>query len=161
MSDTVIAAALNALYDQGILNTYLAAEIAANRLYVSDGPPISKWDSATILVLGAGPVQDDESETTLESNWSSMAVNGTNADVDEIFQVPCGITTILGESNMRAARATAFAVYAAYAAFLRGTTLGIPQVMWCYSTIGSVGQRPTADGAEVLIRFNAYIRTRI
>jgi len=160
VSDTVLSSVLDNLYDQMIAVSFLAAEITADRLRTSDGPPLSDWGARTMLAVGARPVQDDESETNGAWSWAAMGVNGTLCDVDEVITVPCGIATLSGDADMRTARHTAIAVYTSAAAFIRGTTLAIPQVMWCLPQLNSLHQRQTGDGAEVFIDFSAIIQTR-
>lgn len=162
MSLSVIADVLDALYDGLIAETTIAAKVAAGQLFVSDGPPLSDWSAPSILVVGSGPVQDDDSQSETTSSWATLGVDGTNADVEDILTVPLGVTTLIGDATqMRAARREAFTIYAAAYAYIRGTTLAIPQVMWCQPTGASIALQQTADGAEILLRFSARIVTRI
>lgn len=161
MSDTRLADILDALYDGLIAETYIAAELAAERLKVFDGPPSIDWSGTSMLVVGGRPVQDDTSETTGSWDWGSLGVSGTQASIDEWVFVPCGIATVLGEANARTARRTAIAIYAKAAAYIRGTTLGLDVVMWCIPQLTALKQQQTTSGAEVFIDFTAGIRTRI
>jgi hypothetical protein len=163
MSDTRLADITDALYDQMIAEAYIAEEIAENRLYTFDGPPIGAMPPGSILSVGASPSIDDETvSTTVEWNWGSLGVSGAHADIDEWIRVPCGIHTLNGNSDqMREARRTAIAIYAKAAAFIRGTTLSIPQVLWCIPQPGALTQLQTPQGAEVIISFTANVRTRI
>lgn len=167
MSETIWADVLDKMYDLVIAETYIAAEIAAERLKVFDGPPVNQYDEDTILTIGGLPVQTEgEPETTSEWNWAAMGVNGTLADVDDAFSVPCGIHTVLGEANLRTARRAAIAVFAKVAALYRGPALsvalaGIGHVLWSIPQMNSLRQSYTADGAECLIIFSVHVRTRI
>lgn len=161
MSDTRLADILDALYDGLIAETYIAAEISAERLKAFDGGAVTDWSAISMLVIGGRPFPEDLSETTSSWDWGSLGVSGTSADVDEWIFVPCGIATQLGETDLRAARRTAIAIYAAAAAFIRGTTLSIPQVMWCIPQPNALRQEQTSSGAEVFVDFTAAIRTRI
>lgn len=162
MSESIWADVLDKMYDLVIAETYIAAEIAAERLKAFDGPAINDFSAPTMMTIGGWPVQTDvEPETTSEWNWAAMGVSGTLADVDDAFSVPCGIQTFLGESNQRTARRTAINVFAKAAALYRGTTLTLGQVMWCTPQLNSLRQQNTADGAECLITFSVHVRTRI
>ena len=161
MSESIWADVLDKMYDLVIAETYIAAEIAAERLKVFDGPAINDFSAATMMTIGGLPIQEDESETTSEWNWAAMGRDGTNADVDDAFSVPCGIQAVLGESNLRTARRTAINVFAKAAAVYRGTTLGLVGPMWLIPQMASLRQSNTADGAECLITFFVHVRTRI
>lgn len=163
MSDTRLADIADALYDQLIAETYIAAQITAQALRSFDGPPIGDMTSGSVLSVGASPSIDDETvSTSVEWDWGSLGVSGANADINEWIRVPCGIHTLNGNAQqMRQARRTAIAIYAKAAAFIRGTTLSIPQVMWCIPQPGTLTQLQTPQGAEVIIAFTANVRTRI
>lgn len=162
MSLSIVADVLDKLYDGLTADTTLAALVAAEQLIITDGPPITDWSAPSLLVVGSGPTQDDEQLIEADSNWATLATSGALADVDENLHIPCGITTVLGDATaMRSARRAAFDIYAAAYAFIRGTTLGLPQVMWCAPQFASMGLRQTADGAEILISFTAHVVTRI
>lgn len=162
MSESIWADVLDKMHDLVIAETYIAAEIAAERLKVFDGPPVNQFNGNTIFTIGGLPVQTEgEPETTSAWDWSSMGVSGTQADVDDAFSVPCGIHTVLGEASLRTARRTAITVYAKAAAFYRGSTLTLGPVMWLIPQMAGLRQSYTADGAECLITFNVHVRTRI
>ncbi len=163
MTDTRLADIADALYDQMIAEAYIAEQITAGALFTFDGPPIGAISPGSILSVGASPSLDDETvSTTVEWDWGSLGVSGAHADINEWIRVPCGIHTLNGASNqMRQARRTAIAIYAKAAAFIRDTTLGIPQVLWCIPQPGALTQLQTPQGAEVIIAFTANVRTRI
>lgn len=162
MSETIWADVLDKMHDLVIAESYIAAEITAERLKVFDGPPINDFSEDTILTIGGLPIQTEaEPETTSDWNWAAMGRDGANADVDDMFSVPCGIHTVLGKADVRAARRTAIDVYAKAAAFYRNTTLTLGPVMWLIPQMASLRQSYTADGAECLITFFVHVRTRI
>jgi hypothetical protein len=161
MSGSIWADVLDELYDFTVAETFLAAEIAAERLYVYDGPIVTTFNGPTLMTIGALPLTEDESQTTSEWQWAALGRDGANADVDDAFSIPVGIHTILGANDMRTARRTAITVYAAFAAMVRNTTLGLPGVMWCIPQMASLTQSPTADGSECLITCAVHVRTRI
>lgn len=161
MSDSVIATILNNLYDQMVAVTSIAASITAGDLKAYDGAVINDFSAPTMLTVGGLPITDDLAETASDWQWATLGVDGSSAQVDEVWHIPCGIETVLGEANLRTARTTALNLFVAAATFVRGTTLSIPQVMWCKPQLGAVRQMQTADGAEVLITFTAHVQTRI
>lgn len=162
MSDSVIATVFNNLYDQLVAETTISAEIAAGRLKAFDGPAVNDFSAVTMMTIGGFPiVEDEEPDTNSDWNWASLGRDGANADVDEIWHIPCGISTMLGEANSRAARTTALNIFAKAASFIRGTTLSIPQVMWAMPQVATIKQMQTQSGAECLILFSAHIQTRI
>ncbi len=161
MSGSIWADVLDAMYDQLVVQPYHAAEIAAERLRVSDGPYVNNFAGRTLMCIGALPVNDDESETSSDWEWASLGRDGANADVDDALAVPCGIHTKVGDRDMRKARRAAWDVFAATAAFYRGTTLDLGPVMWLIPQMATLRQSPTADGSEVLITFLVHVRTRI
>lgn len=164
MTDTRVADILDAIYDLFAANTYLAAEVTAERLKIFDGPPTVDWSAASMLCIGGLPIEDDESATEVNLNWGSLGRSGQYADVDENIAVPCGITTKLGDSTpagMRAARRTAITLYAKAASALRDSTLGIDVVMWCFSGVTGIRQAQTPSGSECFVAFTALVRTRI
>lgn len=163
MSATIWADVLDKLYDLAIVDTFIAAEIAAQRLLVYDGPVVNDLSKPSILTIGGIPKEGDESETTSEWTWSSMGRNGTNADVDDRFLVPCSVSTILGQADVRAARRTAITIYSAVAQMARSDVMStaLPQVMSCIPQMGSLTQSHTADGAECMLTFGVHVWTRI
>ncbi len=161
MSESIWADVLDELFDAIIAETFIAAEIAAERLTVFDGPSVTDFSGASIMTIGALPEQEDESLTSSEWNWASMGATGANADIDDAFSVPCGIHTILGDNNLRTTRRTAITLYAKVAALVRNSNLGLGAVMWCIPQVASLKQSPTADGSECLLFFNIHVRTRI
>lgn len=163
MSDTLLADVVDALYEQLIAVPDIADLIAAKQLRAFDGPLIGDASTGTILSVGSQPSFDGEdTSTTVEWDWATLGISGQFADVDEWIRVPCGIHSIGGNSaGMRDVRRTAIGVYAAAATFIRGTTLGIPRVMWCIPQPGSLTLFQTPRGAEVVLGFTANVRTRI
>lgn len=161
MSESIWADVLDKLYDLVIVETFIAAEITAERLKVFDGPSNTDFSGATMMTIGALPVMEDESETTSEWNWAAMGRTGANADVDDLFVVPCGIHTRLGRTDLRTARRTAIDVYAKAAAFYRNTTLTLNQVMWLIPRMATLKQEYTTSGAECLVTFGVHVTTRI
>jgi hypothetical protein len=161
VSDTVITTVLNNLYDQIIAEAFIAAEITAERLKTFDGSAINDFSAPSMMTIGGLPITDDLAEISSEWDWATLGVDGTNAQVDDVWHIPCGIHTFLGEANLRTARTTALALFTHAMSFIRGTTLGIPQVMWCMPQLATIRQSQTADGAEVLIAFSAHVQTRI
>lgn len=160
MSESIWADVLDKMYDLVIAEAYIAAEITAGRLKVFDGPALD-FSAKTMMTIGALPLVEDESETTSDWNWAAMGRTGANADVDDLFVVPCGIQTKLGEANQRTARRVAIDVYAKAAAFYRNTTLNLGAVMWLIPRLASLKQPYTTDGAECLITFGVHVTTRI
>jgi hypothetical protein len=161
MSNSVIVSVLNNLYDQAVAVTEVAAAITAGTLRVSDGPAINDFSEQTLMTLGGLPVHEDLAEAASDWNWATLGGSGALADVDEIWHIPCGIHTVIGDGVFRTTRAIALNLFVPVAQFIRGTTLSIPQVMWCTPSLATVRQSATADGAEVLITFSADIYTRI
>lgn len=163
MSDTLLADVVDALYDQLIAETFIAAQIAAQALRTFDGPPNGDMSPGSILSIGAQPTVDGEDvSTTVEWDWGSLGVSGQHADIDEWIRVPCGLHTIGGNSDgMRQVRRTAISLYAKAAAYIRGTTLSLPRVMWCIPQPGALTQFQSPQGAEVILAFTANVRTRI
>lgn len=162
MSDTRIADILDALYDVVVAQTDIAAAIAAKTLRAFDGPPAVDFSAGTMLVIGGAVNIDDEPQTEVTWEWGSLGVSGTFADVDEQIDIPCGISTKAGNSQaMRTLRRTAIGFYANAAAAIRGTTLSIPQVMWCTPAVSAIQQLQTQSGAECIVSFIARVRTRI
>jgi len=162
MSDTRIADVLDALYDLLVAQIDIAAAIEAKTLKVFDGPPTIDFSGASMLTVGGLPTVDDESQTEVEWAWATLGVSGSFAEVDETISVPCGITTKGGNSQaMRAVRRTAIELYAHAAEAIRGSTLSIPQVMWCTSAVSSIQQLQTSSGAECFVAFIARVQTRI
>ncbi len=162
MSATIWADVLDKMYDLVIEEPYIAAEVAAERLKVFDGPSVSDFSARTMMTIGALPVEEDESETTSTWDWSSLGRDGANADVDDALSVPCGISTRLGDSaDLRRARRVAINVFDKASAFYRGTTLNLPAVMWCIPQMSSLSQLYTQSGSECMITFLVHVRTRI
>lgn len=161
MSDTIWADVLDKMYDLAIEDPYIAAEVAAERLRVFDGPSVSDFSARTMLTIGGLPIEDDESDISSNWDWSSLGRDGANADVDDQLLVPCGISTRVGDASVRIARRVAINVFKATAAFYRGTTLDLPAVMWCIPQMASLRQIYTQSGAECLITFFVHVRTRI
>jgi hypothetical protein len=165
MSDTRVADVLDELYDLLAADSTLAALVTSNRLRIFDGPPVSDFAADSMLVVGGVAEVEDDTQTEVSWDWSSLGVSGALADVDEFIDVPCGIASKRGandpSSTIRALRRSAINIYAAAASAIRGSTLGIDQVMWCTCAVSSIKQMQTADGPECLIRFTARVRTRI
>lgn len=161
MSDTRLADILDALYDKLILESTLAAAIAAGDLTITDGPPITDFSSDSLLVVGGIPEQDNDPETTSTWDWSTLGRSGTYADIAEWIDIPLAVTSLSGDANVRTARRTAIGYYAKAAALIRGDWSGIDVVMWSICGPALLKQRQTADGAEVLLTFIARVRTQI
>jgi len=165
MSDSRVADVLDKLYDLVVANTTLAALVTSKRLRISDGPPSSDFAADSMLVIGGVAEVEDDTQTEVSWDWSSLGVSGALADVDEFIDVPCGVASKRGTNDssatIRQLRRSAINIYAAAASVIRGSTLGIDQVMWCTCAVSSVKQLQTADGPECLIRFTARVRTRI
>jgi hypothetical protein len=161
MSDSVAFDVLDALYDKFAADATLAAMVTAQTLQIFDGPGIITFSSGSILSVGAQPVVDDESTTAVSWDWATLGASGTLAEVDETLEVPCGISTKSGDQDFRATRATAESIWKAAAAVVRGTTLSIPQVMWCIPQLTAIKQLAGQNGTDVLVLFTAHVRTRI
>lgn len=163
MSDTRLADILDGLYDLFAADATLAPLVTANTLRIFDGPPSTDYAAPAMLVVGGDvdPV-DEDTTTQVQWDWATLGVDGAHASVDEVINVPCAIATVDGGvENMRTARRQAITIYAAAAAAVRGTTLGIDVVMWCIAGVSAIRQLQTASGAECLIRFDVHVRTRI
>lgn len=161
MSLTVIANAMDALYDVLVLDATLAASVTAGTLKIWDGPAFGDFSEQSILTVGAQPIVDADNATSVDWQWATMGVDGTNAQVDEAYDIPCGISTASGGTNMRTTRRTAFNLYEAAAAVIRGTTLSIPQVLWGIPQVTSVRYIQGESGSDCLVLFTAHFRTRI
>lgn len=162
MSDTRVADVLDELYDLLVAEPVIAAAIAAGTLAVFDGSPINDFSALTMLVVGGIPMVDESAEISVSWDWGSLGRSGEFADIDEWIDVPCAVKTVDGDAAaIRTARRTAITFYAKAASAIRGTTLGIGQVMWCTCAVASITQEQTDDGAEVTVSFIARIRTRI
>lgn len=162
MTDTRLADVLDAVYDLLAADTTIAAAVTAGTLKLFDGPPTVDWSGNSMLVVGGLPVEDDESETSVTWSWGSSGRSGEFADVDEWIDIPCGISSVSGNSHdMRALRRTAIGLYAKAASALRASTLNIDVVMWCTSAASAIKQIQTPSGAECIIAFTARVRTRI
>jgi hypothetical protein len=164
VTDTRVADILDALYNLWAADATLAAAVTAGTLKIFDGPPTIDFSARDMLCIGGLPVDDDDSETSVNLDWGSLGRSGQYADVDESIAVPCGIVSQLGDSTaagMRACRRNAINVYAAAASALRASTLGIDVVMWCLAGVTGIRQAQTQNGAECLIAFTALVRTRI
>lgn len=167
MSDTIVADVLDEVYDLFAADATLAALVAASKLRMFDGPVVSDYAADSMLVVGGrATVTDEEPRTEVQWDWASMGVSGAVSEVDEVILVPCGIAAKRGSNTtdvtIRDVRRSAINIYAAAASALRGSTLGLPRVMWCTSNVSSiVQQQTTVDGPECFIDFTAYIRTRI
>jgi hypothetical protein len=160
---TIWADVLDKLYDLTVAESFIAEEIAAQRLFVSDGPLINDFAGRSILVIGGIPVDDDESEVTSEWTWATMGRSGTNADVDDRFLVPCGISTVIGQNDLRSARRITIGIFSAVAQLMRSDAMSaqLPQVMWCIPQITSLKQLSTGDGSECSLTFGIHVLTRI
>lgn len=165
MSLTVIDALLNKLYDVMIADATIAAGIAADTIKVYDGPGLTDFSGGSILTIGARPVVDDDSTTSVDRDWSTMGVNATTAQMKEAYEIPCGISTRDANSNMRTVRGIAFGWYAVASAVIRaGDTLispTVPQVMWCQPQMSSIKQLRGNNGCDVVVNFNAVVITVI
>jgi len=141
----------------------MAAAISAGTLRTFDGPLTIDWAADSILVVG-GSIDADAPEgepQTADWDWHTLGVSGTAAQVDQPIIVPMAIGTRDGSVSMRTVRRTALTLYAAAAAFIRGTTLGIPQVMWCIPQTTRIRQIPSSSGSDCIIDFAAMIKTII
>lgn len=164
MTDTRVADVLDELYDLWAADTFIAAEVAADRLRIFDGPPEITFEADSMLVVGGSVLAEDTEEPATEVvwDWASMGVDGAHAEIDETILVPCQVSTINGDATaMRDARRTAITIFAAAAAAARNSTLGIPQVMWCTCSVSSIRQLQTESGAECVITFIVRVQTRI
>lgn len=162
MSESIWADVLDELYDTIVADSWFATEITAERLAVVDGAIVTDFSGPSLLTIGVHPEHEDESATVVsEWNWASMGATGAMADVDDAFSIPCGISTVLGDNDLRAARRTAITIFAKVAALVRNSNLGLSGVMWCIPQVASLRQLPTADGSECEISFNIHVRTRI
>lgn len=164
MSDSIAADVLDALYTLLAAEATLAAAVTAGNLVISDGPPVKDFSATTLLSIGAWPIVESEQqpEVTIATDWSSMGRDGALADVDQDIDVPFGIYAMEGNSDdMAAIRRTAITYFAKAASAVRGSTLGLGQVMWCLVRPAAISQTQTTNGAEVVIKANALIRTRI
>jgi hypothetical protein len=162
MTTTAIEAVLNGLYDTVIADATIAAGIAAETLRVYDGPGLTDFSGPTIVTIGARPVVDDESVTSAEFSWASLGVDGAHADVDEHWEIPCGISTRDANSVMRTARATAFTWTRAIHALVRNSSLGVPTVVLaCQPQITQVRQMRGQSGCDVIVNFSVVVWTRI
>lgn len=165
MSLTVVDALLNKLYDVMIADATIAAGITAETIKVFDGPIMSDFAGPTILTIGARPVVDDESVTQVDRDWNTMGVNATTAQIKEMYEIPCGISTRDANSNMRTCRGTAFGWYATASAVIRAidTLISptIPQVMWGQPQMASIRQLRGQNGCDVVVNFNAVVITVI
>lgn len=162
MTDTRVADVLTALYDLFVAEAYLAAEVTAGRLKIFDGPPAVDFEADSMLVVGGLPIVDDESETSVSWEWGSLGRSGQFADIDEVIDVPCGVSTVLGNSrDIRTARTSAITIYAKAASAIRASTLSLDVVMWCTTAVSAIKQTQTPTGAECLVAFTARVRTRI
>jgi hypothetical protein len=161
VSGSVFFDALDALYDKFAADATLAALVTAQTLKIFDGPALTDYSGPSILVVGARPVVDDDSASMSEWDWATFGVDGATAQVDDTLEIPCGISSRDGNNDMRACRHTARDIFLAAAAVVRGTTLSIPQVMWCIPQATSVRQFRGASGSDVVVTFTAHVRTRI
>lgn len=163
MSDTVVADILDHLFDEIAANATIAAAVAAGSLRLFDGPPATDWAAMAMLSVGGRVREDDDDPPTdLDDDWSTMGTSGTTAQIAEWVAVPCAIAIRDGSAKvMRTLRRTAIGYYAAAAATARGTTLSIPQVMWCIPSLGSIRQMQSTSGCEVFISFSVRVRTQI
>jgi hypothetical protein len=166
VSDTIVADVLDGVYDLFVANSAIAALVTAGTLRTFDGPPAVDWAADSMLVVG-GRVQVDDQDSTTEVawDWATMGVSGAVSEVDETIAIPCGIASKRGSSTtdatMRNVRRSAINIYAACGAALRGSTLSLPRVMWCTSSVSSIQQLQTPDGPECFVDFTAFVRTRI
>lgn len=162
MSDTRIADILDALYDLYIADAYLAAEVAANRLSIHDGPTTIELSKESILVIGGSVAVDEDAIGEVQWDWATLGVSGQFANIEEWVRIPCGISTTHGDADdMRALRRRAISIFAAAAAAVRGTNLGISCVMWCIPAVSQFVQRQTPTGPEVVFNFTVAVRTHI
>lgn len=166
MSDTIAADVLDGVYDLFAADTTLAGLVTALKLRIFDGPPTVDFAADSMLVVGGkAEIPDEDSAVELEGDWATLGVSGTQAEIDELIRIPCGIASMrgshTGDTTMRQVRRTAFGIYAAAGSALRGSTLSLPRVMWCFSNVSRVRQWQTASGPECLIDFTAFVRTRI
>jgi len=161
VSTSVFFDAIDALYDKFAADATLAALVTAQTLKIFDGPALTDFSAPSILVVGAHPVVDDDSASINDWDWGTLGVSGTLAEVDESYEIPCGISSRDGSNDLRACRHNARDIYNAAAAVVRGTTLSIPQVMWCIPQVTSVRQFRGASGCDVVVTFSAHVRTRI
>lgn len=166
MSATIVADVLDEIYDLFVAETTLAGLVTAKRLRIFDGPPATDWAADSMLSVGGRiEVDDEDSATEITWDWSAMGVSGAAADVDETIAVPCGVAAKRGsnspDATMRDVRRSAINIYAAAGLALRGSTLGLAQVLWCTSNVSRVRQWQTSDGPECFVEFIAFVRTRI
>jgi hypothetical protein len=161
VSTSVFFDALDALYDKFVADATLAALVTAQTLKIFDGPALTDLSAPSVLTVGARPVVDDDSASTSDWSWATLGVDGTNAQVDNTLEIPCGISSRDGNNDMRTCRHTARDIYNAAAAVVRGTTLSIPQVMWCTPQVDAIRQFRGASGSDVVVAFTALVRTRI
>lgn len=124
-NQTAAADLLDALVAAWTADATLATYIAANRLRVFDGPPLTDRSHEIELWVGATGLESEETVITGQQNWAVM--NQAN-DRDEQLDVVNSIWVAEGNNDLATARRTAITVFNAAAAAIRGSSLNVAGV---------------------------------
>lgn len=133
------------------------------RLVVRDGPPLLDRTPEIEVWIGATGADADDVGAQHRATWATMGA-GAASQRDVEIDVPCGVWTIGGETDMAVRRRTAADVLDAIDALLiPPDPLGLPEVL-CGGvelTLGSPRQIQATDGASVAWAFTVHTTARI
>jgi hypothetical protein len=132
---------------------------AALDVDVYDGPTVSGSDAASCVVIGARFDDDDTDSGRFSLEYRTDG--GASATMDETLNVNCALRYWLGDPDIAAARAGAFALLEDISDTLRGNaSLGVAVLLWCHVSVGDVSQE-LISGAQVTVNFTITARAII
>jgi hypothetical protein len=144
------------------LVTAATAALDPELVLVSDGYPVTSSDGAmTVLAIG---VDDPADEARADSGEATQEfANAAGRARNEAGTVRCAISTGDGDGVAKTARDAAFAVLAAVAAIVGGssTPLDLPNVWKAGVTDVRLYQDQTEDGAAALLMFTVTYAARV
>lgn len=136
-----------------------AASIGGAGIAVYDGQTVSGDDAATAIVVGGRFDDDDSNAGDFQIEYRTDG--GASASMDETLRVSCALQTWDGDTDIAAARATAFAVLEDVSDTLRAAPgLGLSALLWCHISIGDVRQQ-LDSGARITVNFTITARAII
>lgn len=136
----------------------LVSAIRATGLTTWDGPFVTGDYAPAVHVGYDGDPDGDYMAVDTDQEWAGLGARAR----DEEFDVICCAIVTSGDSDVRVARQTAFAILATVENTLRATpSLGQPPPFVAGFKPGAIHIEPTADGHQVRAVFNVHVKTRI
>jgi hypothetical protein len=154
----VAASKLPAILDYLVNLFTTAGTVGGAGVSVYDGPQITQEPAQRVLWVGLDDPDADEPETaSSETPWAALGAQAKN----EQFTVWCAAEAWGGETEVAAIRTTAFGIYNAAEALLRGDVMlgGLVQFQGVAGVL--LRQNQTTQGAVARVSFRIEGQARI